>query len=1574
MNGRHHGLRQRGRDLWTRRRRRYVLLLVLLTFTTSLTAAGPAPASQGQAPTAVGWTIVKYPLVQPACSGLGFQGSVYYDRLDCGFGYVRVTETKLAAPNASVVKVSFIDSGGVTRNTQTATARTADNAWQFNILPGASWAPGTVRVRVSEVDPDGAGPLPNHVGNFGEITFILNKLGASLSVLPNPAGGEYAPGDPVAVEGTLHEIDQIPPLAAAQTRGVPGTTFLRVVTPNGEIRGPFGPFAADTNGHFATTLPGSATAGLTADASSGFQVFAAVQAVQAAYTDPVTGAWAAERAGSTPLTLTVPATSLIVENSFVSAVGWVKPGESYPFRVFVKNFTSSAAAGAQVTIPAADGMSFTNATPAAGSGTVSVSPSSITWSIGAVPARTVSGPGLKSLVVEAQADTLGQDAQVVWKNLSTTATLTSTGGPSLTSTSRGPKVIPPKKTFDTARYGDRPFPVVPVDWFDRKHGETHTGTRLSGVINSPGFAGSTFNLYQEMSYGQLFPHGTVPSAGVATRGWEYGPGFQFTSPQPQGFCGGTTFKDFQNTAVYPERIRDGWYQLPGDTGYYGSDKFGSAIPGAVVPGGGILLDIDSGCGPTGKAVYDAAQAADPEIDYSDYDTDKDGVVDFFMMVFAGEGGHGASQTTVPPYDNIWPHSSSLEFYYTDQATGLKGYISDDQLKDLQGRPLYYTSAARTTMTTSPTAFPVNVRVGPYNVNPESAIDHASVISHEYGHSLGLPDYYSVGDRETYGDWNLMATDKSQNMDVNAKQELGWLVPRVLEPGATTVTGWQDSKVNTHRIDWKDANGNGYALSGAGVNNGQAYVAKLPSRQIIDPTQVPSGDHVWWSQSGNGFGCTPQAAHNLDIYLPELASLPAGTPVTVSFKSKWDIEWDFDYGFVMLSTDGGQTYQSLPSQHGYTTPREQNPQANACQNQYGNGLTGTSGSYAAGTQTTDRVLGNYPAGGFLQDDYNLSAGVGHATVLRLSYSTDPGLARPGWFIDDLRITAGSQVIYDTDFESSGSPDDSRVFNGGCKESGRVAANCTDGWQYVSAIEGAPADHAYYMEMRDRSGFDLDGRDQNDRDPIAFMPGLLLVYTDEAHGYGNLGTDDPPAQSPLDSQPQPGNLTPALDDAAWTDDPGDNAFSDSGAGWTDNYEDPSSDDGNWHFRFNCLSFQVSSMAGDTLGPEDPPFDLTGNVQFTLGAGCAPYDYGYAGGNFNAPPTAVAQARPTTVMVGDEVTFDGSASTDDRPASELTYEWDFDGNGTYDATGQVVRHAYTSAATYQAKLRVRDAGGLTDDDTVTITVVARPDLRVTSLVASQSRAREGEKVTFTATVSNTGGSTAGASQTEFKLDGTTVVGTVATGSIAAGSTRQVAVDLRTNGMRDQHTMRATADSGNAVAESNEANNSGTLTFTIKGNKVQNGSFEQSSGSQPASWSGSSTQAGTTTYSQNGGDEGSKAVSMSGTGGNAAVAGSPKWTSAPVAVTVGEALELAVDVKAVGLSSGATAGLVYLGPAGEVLQTVRLITAPLSTSGFTTLVQPVTIPVGVASVRVVLTGFAPTDLSTSGTVTFDDVGLFAQ
>ena len=251
------------------------------------------------------------------------------------------------------------------------------------------------------------------------------------------------------------------------------------------------------------------------------------------------------------------------------------------------------------------------------------------------------------------------------------------------------------------------------------------------------------------------------------------------------------------------------------------------------------------------------------------------------------------------------------------------------------------------------------------------------------------------------------------------------------------------------------------------------------------------------------------------------------------------------------------------------------------------------------------------------------------------------------------------------------------------------------------------------------------------------------------------------------------------------------------------------------------------------------------------------------------ALAQARPTTVdrRRGGHLR---RQRVDRRRHRGLTYEWDF-GDGSPARAGQVAHHAYATAGTYKvATLTVTDAGGLTDQDTVTVTVLAqaRPAGDGPRRVAT-TNTRQGEKVTFTATVRNTGGAAAGATQTRVQARRHDGVGTVATPPIAAGASRQVAVELRTNGLRGQHVMRATADRGNAVARvATRANNWAQRTFTIKGNKVTNGSFEQAaSGGATLQRAGPARApaAGSASYSQSGGTEGSKAASTSGNGGNA-------------------------------------------------------------------------------------------------------------
>ncbi len=1138
------------------------------------------------------------------------------------------------------------------------------------------------------------------------------RLSASLAPVKPKAA--HAPGEPVTVTGTIVELAGP---RDSKGPGVAATFSLRTADADGNTIGTFGPYTAADDGSVEVTLPGEATEGVEPDASTDFREVLGLELVNASYGDTQTP----DGAPAGAVGVVAPPTGPILENSFVSSVGWVKPGDAYPFTLTVANYGVTPILNSVVTLTAPDSTTLTD--PDGDGAAVTVSGNTLTWNAGTVPGISGTEPGETKLVVEAKADTLAQDPQVVWKDLSTSGSLTYTGaGAPFTAASHGPKVIPPFGDYETARYGDRPFPVVPVDYFLRQHDETTSAaSTLDGKINDPANPGSTFNLYQEMSYGQLFPQGAVPSDGIGSDDWTYAPGFDFTQPDAASTntCLGTTNAALPANAyqaLSPNRIENGWYQLPGSTEYYGSDANGSAVIGSVA-GVGALQNIDAGCGPTGKAVYDAAQIADPEIDYNEFDTDKDGVVDFFMMIFAGVGGNGGSQTEVPPYDNIWPHSSDLRGAYTDPATGLTGYISDDQLTDLEGRPLWFTDESRTQTTTEDRgdALIAFVRVGPYNVNPETAIAKASVISHEYGHSLGLPDYYSTGSRLTYGTWNLMAEDHSQNMDVIGKRELGWTIPRVLAPGThVDANNWQDTKVNTHRIDWQQPDGTPYSLQGPSVNNGEAYVATLPGRRIIDPQLIPSGSHAYHSGAGNDFGCVPTGGHNLDLSLPQLANVPAGTPVTLKFKSNFDIEWDFDYGFVLASTDNGRNYAALPSENGYTTATS-NPNANGCQTKFGNGITGSGPSYDAGTAQVDRVLGNYPDPAFVDDQYDLTQFAGSPTVLRFSYSTDPGLARPGWFIDDIEVTAGDQVIYQSDLETE---NDAALVNGGCAEGGlQTAPLCTDGWSRIAADQDSPAEHAYLLEMRDRSGFDADGHGEDDRgEGPTFDPGVLLTYTDENHGYGNVGTDSPPAQSPLDSQPEPGDEqpgiddttglvtdSPGLDDAAYTAASGDSQFTDSGEGHVDNYSDPAREDELWRFDFNCLTFNVTRLAGAEVGPvASGSYDLNGDVGFDTGNGCGAFNFGQTS---QAPdstgPTAVAQAKPERVQVGETVAFDGSGSFDDLDASEnLTYRWDF-GDKERDR-GRQTTHVYTSIGTYTAELSVTDSGDKTGTDTIEIKVV--------------------------------------------------------------------------------------------------------------------------------------------------------------------------------------------------------------------------------------------------------------------------------
>ena len=1581
-------VRSRAPRLW-RGRRLPVALVAALAAALPLGALGVGAVVA--APTGVTYTFASWDTrediqPQPVCTGnVGYSKQIMR-RQDCGWG--RVTLSPPAA--AKSVKIEFIDSDGTVVDTRTATS-SASGVVAFNIVPTQSWDPGTIRIRASVAAPD---------SGVGETTITLNPLEIDVSA----AKDSYKPGERVDVAGKVNELDSLTCCADNRTP-VPASVALTLHSPTGAPLGNPITVTADGDGVFTASFPGAATAALQPGADTDYKLQLGVRAtatfddttpfVGNGGTAQTSGKWTGTGAG--PVLLKAAAPALLLENKFVSSTGWVKPGQTYPFRVFVKNFTEEWQDNVAVTIPAPPGVLFSSAKALKRAGTVTVTPTSITWRLASIADGTTA-----TLVAESRAKRPAEDARIVWKDLSTTASMTYDGQAApLKSVSHGPKVIPPAGGYETARYGDKPFPVIPVDFRDRKHKSHRNGEKLARIINSPDVAGSTFNLYQEMSFGQLHPIGTVPSSNIASAKFDYEPGFKFSErdvkkPTCRGASVGNV-NDLYGTPVYPDRIRDGWYQLPGDTEYYGGD-----FPVFTATSAGI----DSACGDTSKMVYDAVQIADPEIDFNEFDSDKDGVVDFTMVVFAGCGGNGGSQLSPllcaedpVPYDNPWPHSSSLENSWQDEATGLAGYISDDQLTDLEGTPQCWVNADRSKFAdcqanggTGADELPVFVRVGPYNINPEDAMDHASVIAHEYGHHLGLPDYYSG--YSAYNDLNLMAADYSQHMTIFSKQELGWVVPKVLQPGETVnVSNWKEIKGDTGAIEWRTASGKPYTLSAGNgdqnIHNGQAYAAKLPRKLVIDPEKVrtqASAPFVWWSGRGNDFGCSPKAGHNLDVRLPDLEFVPEGTPVSVTFKSSWDIEWDYDYGFVLATTDG-TSYSSLPSEQGYTTPKALNPNNVACLDNYDNGITGTSGAAAGGPAQVaiDRAEGSTESGSpFIADEYDLSSYAGQrGVVLRFSYFTDPGLDRPGWFMDDLVVKAGDEVIYSSDFSEE---DELNLFPGGCNEGMQVASKCTDGWTRVKADQPSALDHSYYIELRDRSGFDFQGRGQSDRGTIAWDPGVFIEYTDEARGYGNNGSPSPPRQHYLDSQPTPKHdcggsdfetepdpevLPPArCENASFTAMAGDSRFKD--VGWVDNFGDKSSLDGAWHFDYDCLTLDVLSMSGNTSNTEALPSDLTANAKITAGLGCAAFDYW--DGVVNAAPTAFASVNPKMPGTGETVSFDATGSFDDlESADELTYAWTFGDGGT--ASGVKATHVYATKGIYTATLKVTDSKGLSGTQSVLVTVLG-PDLQVVDVSAAVLKPREGQSVTVTATILNAGPGAAPSSKTEFLYDGYKVLGLVDTPAIAKGGTVKVSVLWNTKGISGEHSIRATADRAAAIAEENEANNQANRLITVRGNKVSNGSFEQqsSAGGAPDGWTAQSTGAGTASTTETGGSGGSRGAQMKGSGGNAAVHGVPTWTSAPITVIGGETYDLTAAVKTDGVSTPPAIALTYLSATGQVLDTAKLLSAPLATQGFAELEQAVAIPIGVAQVRVTLSAFAATDLATAGTVTFDDIGLYAR
>ncbi len=139
-----------------------------------------------------------------------------------------------------------------------------------------------------------------------------------------------------------------------------------------------------------------------------------------------------------------------------------------------------------------------------------------------------------------------------------------------------------------------------------------------------------------------------------------------------------------------------------------------------------------------ELIYAAVNAADKDIDFSDYDRDGDGVVDMIYFIFAGNGANfGGNDSRL-----FWPHRSVV--YNPNNYR----YVKKDNV--------YLNDYASSVELYGWTAQPSTV-----------TIDGIGTICHEFSHVLGLPDFYDV-DYEENGLsnhpelWSLMAYGSYNN--------------------------------------------------------------------------------------------------------------------------------------------------------------------------------------------------------------------------------------------------------------------------------------------------------------------------------------------------------------------------------------------------------------------------------------------------------------------------------------------------------------------------------------------------------------------------------------------------------------------------------------------------------------------------------------------------------------------------------------------------------------------------------------------------------------------------------------------
>jgi immune inhibitor A len=476
-----------------------------------------------------------------------------------------------------------------------------------------------------------------------------------------------------------------------------------------------------------------------------------------------------------------------------------------------------------------------------------------------------------------------------------------------------------------------------------------------------------------------------------------------------------------------------WVQVPYRAAHYGRDWCGDIVCGQTT--WWFIRDSVNAWYAAQLAAGKSAAEIDAYLsqfdvwDRYDYDGDgnfdePDGYIDHFQSVHAGEGqetGGGAYGS-----DAIWSH----RWYVQLTPIGSGGPVVDGNLVPFGGVRIG------------------NSRywIGDYTIEPENG--GVGVFAHEFAHDLGIDDFYDTsgntgGAENSTGFWTLMSSGSYGSSGIPA-DGIG-TKPIPMSALEKIQLGWSNYEV----YNYNEKASTKLGPSNFNTKQAQHLIVVLPDKRVDFPVGDPySGTHQYFSGSGN----------NLDNRMTRQVTLPAGNP-TLTAKIKYDIELDWDYGYVTVN--GSPIATNLSSN---TNPNGNN---------LGHGITGSSG------------------GNWVDLTADLSAFAGQTVTIGFRYRTDVAVAHPGFFLDEINIT--------------GQPTD--------------GGETDPGWTYQGFIRATNVAtlsffNAYIAEFRTYKGYDDGLRTSpynfgfpdtapNWVEHFPYQDGLLVWYYDESFEDNNVG---------------------------------------------------------------------------------------------------------------------------------------------------------------------------------------------------------------------------------------------------------------------------------------------------------------------------------------------------------------------------------------------------------------------------------------------------------------------------------------